>query len=434
MEQLNSLSPLDGRYSEVTQSLRKYFSESALIKYRTNLEMLYLMHLLDFLEIPNSEFDFFEVSDEDVLKIKEIEKKVRHDVKAVELFLRDKINNQYVLEFIHFGLTSQDINSSSYVLSMKESNQEIIIPTIDKMINLIHQKSENWFQIPMLSRTHGQPASPTTLGKELMVFSERMRKQLHQLKEFKYTTKFGGAVGNFNSHYIAYPEKDWIKFGNNFTESIGLERNHYTTQIDNYDNYSEMFDILKRLATVMIDFCRDIWLYVSQDYFTQLNLSGEVGSSAMPHKINPINFENAEGNLMMAVSLLEFMSRKLPVSRLQRDLTDSTVLRNIGTCYGYLLIGVESIMSGLKRIDVNRKKIREDLDKNKIVLAEAVQSILRKEGVENSYLLIKEMTRGGKDLDVEEMVVLLEEKGIQISEAGKSQIYNLDVHSYVGRF
>ena len=434
MEQLNSLSPLDGRYSEVTQSLRKYFSESALIKYRTNLEMLYLMHLLDFLEIPNSEFDFFEVSDEDVLKIKEIEKKVRHDVKAVELFLRDKINNQYVLEFIHFGLTSQDVNSSSYVLSMKESNQEIIIPTIDKMINLIHQKSENWFQIPMLSRTHGQPASPTTLGKELMVFSERMRKQLHQLKEFKYTTKFGGAVGNFNSHYIAYPEKDWIKFGNNFTESIGLERNHYTTQIDNYDNYSEMFDILKRLATVMIDFCRDIWLYVSQDYFTQLNLSGEVGSSAMPHKINPINFENAEGNLMMAVSLLEFMSRKLPVSRLQRDLTDSTVLRNIGTCYGYLLIGVESIMSGLKRIDVNRKKIREDLDKNKIVLAEAVQSILRKEGVENSYLLIKEMTRGGKDLDVEEMVVLLEEKGIQISEAGKSQIYNLDVHSYVGRF
>ena len=434
MEQLNSLSSLDGRYCAATQSLRKYFSESALIKYRTNLEMLYLMHLLDFLEIPNSEFDFFEVSDEDVLKIKEIEKKVRHDVKAVELFLRDKINNQYVLEFIHFGLTSQDVNSSSYVLSMKESNQEIIIPVVDKMINLIHQKSENWFQIPMLSRTHGQPASPTTLGKELMVFSERMRKQLHQLKEFKYTTKFGGAVGNFNSHYIAYPEKDWIKFGNNFTESIGLERNHYTTQIDNYDNYSEMFDILKRLATVMIDFCRDIWLYVSQDYFTQLNLSGEVGSSAMPHKINPINFENAEGNLMMTVSLLEFMSRKLPVSRLQRDLTDSTVLRNIGTCYGYLLIGVESIMSGLKRIDVNRKKIREDLDKNKIVLAEAVQSILRKEGVENSYLLIKEMTRGGKDLDVEEMVVLLEEKGIQISEAGKSQIYNLDVHSYVGRF
>ena len=434
MEQLNSLSPLDGRYCKITESLRKYFSESALIKYRTNLEMLYLLYLLDFLQIPNSDFDFFEISEKDILEIKNIEKKVKHDVKAVELFLRDKINNHYILEFIHFGLTSQDVNSSSYVLSMKESNQDIIIPAVEKMINMIDQKSKDWLQISMLSRTHGQPASPTTLGKELMVFVERIKRQLKQLKEFKYTTKFGGAVGNFNSHYIAYPEKDWIKFADDFVDSIGLKRNHFTTQIDNYDNYSEMFDILKRLATVMIDFCRDIWLYVSQDYFSQLNLSDEVGSSAMPHKINPINFENAEGNLMMSVSLLEFMSRKLPVSRLQRDLTDSTVLRNIGTCYGYLLIGIESVISGLKRIDVNREKIREDLEKNKIVLAEAVQSILRKEGVENSYLLIKEMTRGGKDLDVEEMVVLLGERGIEISETGKSKIYNLDVRSYIGKF
>jgi len=434
MEQLNSLSPLDGRYCSATECLRKYFSESALIKYRTNLEMLYLIHLLDFLEIPNSEFGFFEISKEDILRIKEIEKEVKHDVKAVELFLREKINNKTILEFIHFGLTSQDVNSSSYVLSMKEANQEIIIPNLEKMIDMIHQKSKDWLQISMLSRTHGQPASPTTLGKELMVFVERMRKQFFQLKDFRYSTKFGGAVGNFNSHYISYPEKDWIKFGNDLMKSIGLERNHFTTQIDNYDNYSEMFDILKRLSVVMIDFCRDIWLYVSQDYFTQLNLSGEVGSSAMPHKINPINFENAEGNLMLCVSLLEFMSRKLPISRLQRDLTDSTVLRNIGTCYGYFLIGIESIMSGLKRIDVNQKKIKRDLENNKIVLAEAIQSILRKEGVENSYLLIKEMTRGGKDLDVEEMVVLLEERGIEISEAGKSQIYNLDVHSYTGRF
>lgn len=434
MEQLNSLSPLDGRYCSVTECLRKYFSESALIKYRTNLEMLYLMHLLDFLEIPNSEFGFFEISKEDILRIKEIEKKVKHDVKSVELFLREKINNKTILEFIHFGLTSQDVNSSSYVLSMKEANQEIIIPNLEKMIDMIHQKSKDWLQISMLSRTHGQPASPTTLGKELMVFMERMKKQFVQLKDFKYSTKFGGAVGNFNSHYISYPEKDWIKFGNDLMKSVGLERNHFTTQIDNYDNYSEMFDILKRLSVVMIDFCRDIWLYVSQDYFTQLNLSGEVGSSAMPHKINPINFENAEGNLMLCVSLLEFMSRKLPISRLQRDLTDSTVLRNIGTCYGYFLIGIESIMSGLKRIDVNQKKIKRDLENNQIVLAEAIQSILRKEGVENSYLLIKEMTRGGKDLDVEEMVVILEERGIEISEAGKSQIYNLDVHSYIGRF
>ena len=434
MEQLNSLSPLDGRYHTVTKCLCKYFSESALIRYRTNLEMLYLMYLLDFLEIPNCEFDFFEISEEDVYKIKEIERSIRHDVKAVELFLREKINNKDILEFIHFGLTSQDVNSSSYVLSMKEANQEIIIPEMEKMVNMIHQKSKDWLQIPMLSRTHGQPASPTTLGKELMVFVQRMRKQISQLKDFEFSTKFGGAVGNFNSHYIAYPDKDWIEFGNIFMDSIGLKRNHYTTQIDNYDNYSEIFDILKRLATVMIDFCRDIWLYVSQDYFIQLNLKGEVGSSAMPHKINPINFENAEGNLMLAVSLLEFMSRKLPVSRLQRDLTDSTVLRNIGTCYGYFLIGVNSIISGMKRIDVNRKEIKRDLENNQIVLAEAIQSILRKEGVENSYLLIKEMTRGGKDLDVEETVVLLEEKGIQISEEGKSQIYNLDVHSYTGKF
>ena len=434
MEPLNCLTPLDGRYRNTTSILCKYFSESSLIRYRTNLEMLYLIYILDFLDIPNTDFNFFEITDEDILRIKEIEKQVNHDVKAVELFLREKITNKSILEFIHFGLTSQDVNSSSYVLSMKEANQEIIIPKLDKITNMIQQKAEEWLEISMLSRTHGQPASPTTLGKELMVFVERIRKQLIQLKQFKYTTKFGGAVGNFNSHYVAYPEKDWIKFGNEFIESLGMKRNHFTTQIDNYDNYSEMFDILKRLSTVMIDFCRDIWLYVSQDYFSQLNLKGEVGSSAMPHKINPINFENAEGNLMMSVSLLEFMSRKLPVSRLQRDLTDSTVLRNIGTCYGYLLIGMESIISGMKRIDVNREKIREDLEKNKIVLAEAVQSILRKEGVENSYLLIKEMTRGGKDLDVEEMVVLLEEKGIQISETGKSQIYNLDVHSYTGSF
>ena len=434
MEPLNCLTPLDGRYRNITSILCKYFSESSLIRYRTNLEMLYLIYILDFLDIPNTDFNFFEITDEDILRIKEIEKQVNHDVKAVELFLREKITNKSILEFIHFGLTSQDVNSSSYVLSMKEVNQEIIIPKLDKITNMIQQKAEEWLEISMLSRTHGQPASPTTLGKELMVFVERIRKQLIQLKQFKYTTKFGGAVGNFNSHYIAYPEKDWIKFGNEFIESLGMKRNHFTTQIDNYDNYSEMFDILKRLSTVMIDFCRDIWLYVSQDYFSQLNLKGEVGSSAMPHKINPINFENAEGNLMMAVSLLEFMSRKLPVSRLQRDLTDSTVLRNIGTCYGYLLIGIESIIFGMKRIDVNREKIREDLEKNKIVLAEAVQSILRKEGVENSYLLIKEMTRGGRDLDVEEMVVLLEEKGIQISETGKSQIYNLDVHSYTGSF
>jgi adenylosuccinate lyase len=301
-------------------------------------------------------------------------------------------------------------------------------------MKIMDQKIVNWLNIPMLSRTHGQPASPSILGKEILVFRTRLNKQLDQLKEYNYTTKFGGAIGNFNSHYAAYPHLDWLKFADDFIDSMGLSRNQYTTQIDNYDNYSEIFDILKRISVILVDFCRDIWLYISQDYFIQLKIEEEVGSSAMPHKINPIHFENAEGNLMMAITLFEFMSRKLPVSRLQRDLTDSTVLRNLGTCYGHLLIGLESIISGMKRIEVNKTEIQKDLQKNKIVLAEAVQTILRRERIENSYLLIKEMTRGGKDLDLDEMVVLLQEKGIQISEAGKSQIYNLDVHSYVGRF
>jgi len=434
MESINCLSPLDGRYKSKTECLRDYFSEGSLIKYRTHIEMLYLLYLLDFLHIPDSEFNFFEITNKDVLEIKKIEKITKHDVKAIELFLRDKIKNKNIHEFIHFGLTSQDVNSSSYVLSMKEANNDVVIPRISRIMKIMDQKIVNWLNIPMLSRTHGQPASPSILGKEILVFRTRLNKQLDQLKEYNYTTKFGGAIGNFNSHYAAYPHLDWLKFADDFIDSMGLSRNQYTTQIDNYDNYSEIFDILKRISVILVDFCRDIWLYISQDYFIQLKIEEEVGSSAMPHKINPIHFENAEGNLMMAITLFEFMSRKLPVSRLQRDLTDSTVLRNLGTCYGHLLIGLESIISGMKRIEVNKTEIQKDLQKNKIVLAEAVQTILRRERIENSYLLIKEMTRGGKDLDLDEMVVLLQEKGIQISEAGKSQIYNLDVHSYVGRF
>ena len=434
MESINCLSPLDGRYKSKTECLRDYFSEGSLIKYRTHIEMLYLLYLLDFLHIPDSEFNFFEITNKDVLEIKKIEKITKHDVKAIELFLRDKIKNKNIHEFIHFGLTSQDVNSSSYVLSMKEANNDVVIPRISRIMKIMDQKIVNWLNIPMLSRTHGQPASPSILGKEILVFRTRLNKQLDQLKEYNYTTKFGGAIGNFNSHYAAYPHLDWLKFADDFIDSMGLSRNQYTTQIDNYDNYSEIFDILKRISVILVDFCRDIWLYISQDYFIQLKIEEEVGSSAMPHKINPIHFENAEGNLMMAITLFEFMSRKLPVSRLQRDLTDSTVLRNLGTCYGHLLIGLESIISGMKRIEVNKTEIQKDLQKNKIVLAEAVQTILRRERIENSYLLIKEMTRGGKDLDLDEMVVLLQEKGIQISEAGKSQIYNLDVHSYTGSF
>ena len=434
MESINCLSPLDGRYLSKTKCLRTYFSEGSLIKYRTHIEMIYLLYLLDFLGIPNLNFEFFEITDEDVLEIKKIEKTTKHDVKAVELFLREKIKNKNIHEFIHFGLTSQDVNSSSYVLSMKEANKDIIVPRIAAILEIMDNKIVNWLNIPMLSRTHGQPASPTMLGKEILVFRERLNKQLNQLKKYNYTTKFGGAVGNFNSHYIAYPDLDWIKFADDFIESMGLKRNRFTTQIDNYDNYSEIFDILKRISVILVDFCRDIWLYISQDYFIQLKVEDEVGSSAMPHKINPIYFENAEGNLMMAISLFEFMSRKLPVSRLQRDLTDSTVLRNLGTCYGHLLIGLESIISGMKRIEVNKKEIYRDLQKNKIVLAEAIQTILRKEGIENSYLLIKEMTRGGKDLDIDELIVLLKEKGIKLHQNIIDRIYKLDVKSYTGNF
>ena len=434
MDELKCLSPLDGRYRTKTEPLRRYFSEAALIRYRTSIELVYLMELTKFLEIPNSDFQIFQMSDRDVMRVKEIEKQVNHDVKAVELFIREKISNKKILEYIHFGLTSQDINSSSYVLSLKDSNQELMIPKFNKLTSMIEAKVFKWLEITMLSRTHGQAASPTTLGKEMMVFVDRLKRQIFQLREFRYTTKFGGAVGNFNSHRVVYPEKNWISFGDDFVKTIGLIRNKFTTQIDHYDNYSEIFDILKRIATILIDFCRDIWLYISMDYFTQLKVDKEVGSSAMPHKINPINFENAEGNLMISVSLLEFMSRKLPVSRLQRDLTDSTVLRNLGTCYGHLLISIESIISGFNRLEVNREKIKRDLESNKIVLAEAIQSILRCEGVDNSYLLIKDMTRGGRHLDLEEFVVSLQESGVELSEETKQKIYDLDVHSYTGLF
>jgi len=434
MEELNSLSPLDGRYKKKTENLRRYFSEAALVRYRTSIEIVYLRRLVEFLQIPYSEFEMFRMTDQEILRVKEIEKEVNHDVKAVELFLRERITNKSILEFIHFGLTSQDVNSSSYVLSMKDANRDLIIPKLDKMTSKMEAKVFKWLEISMLSRTHGQTASPTTLGKEMMVFVERLKKQIFQLRDHKYTTKFGGAIGNFNGHVAAYPSKDWLKFGDEFIKSIGLERNRFTTQIDHYDNYSEIFDILKRISTILIDFCRDVWMYVSMEYFTQANRKGEVGSSAMPHKINPINFENAEGNLMIAVSMFEFMSRKLPISRLQRDLTDSTVLRNIGTCYGHFLIGLESILSGMERLDINREKIKSDLQSNKIVLAEAIQTILRKEGVENSYLLIKDMTRGGKDLDTDEVIVSIEERGIRLSEEAIKTISDLSVHNYIGRF
>ena len=427
-----AISPLDGRYKEKVFELTIYFSEAALISYRTKIEYLYLKFLFNFLEIDYSLDNLDFLTEEDIQKIKNIEEETNHDVKAIEIFLKNRINDKKLAEFVHFGLTSQDINSSSYVLSMKECNNDIIIPEIKHLISSLKNKEKDWRNIIMLSKTHGQPASPTMLNKEILVFIERLENQLCHLKNIKYSTKFGGAIGNFNSHYIAFPDLDWIKFGDNFIKSLGLKRNHYTTQIDHYDNYSEIFDSLKRIATILVDLSRDIWLYISNNYFTQKCVKEEVGSSTMPHKINPINFENAEGNLMISISFFEFMSRKLPVSRLQRDLTDSTVLRNIGTCYGYFLIGIKSIISGLKRLEVNREIIQKNLNENEIVLSEAIQSILRREGIPNSYDIIKNCTRG-KKFNLEEISKHIEEK-YKLNISVLQEIRNLKVNNYVGRF
>ena len=427
-----SLSPLDGRYKEKTSNLSLYFSEAALINYRTKIEIEYFNFLLKFLKIDYSDFQNLELQESDLNRIKEIEKVTNHDVKAVELFLKEKLKEKKYSEYIHFGLTSQDINSSSYVLSMKEGNEIVVIPELNKLLIELHKKSFNWGNISMLAKTHGQPATPTNLGKEIMVFIERLENQTEKLKKFNYTTKFGGAVGNFHAHYTSYPDYHWTEFGNNFIESFGLKRNQFTTQIDHYDNYSELFDIFKRISTILIDFCRDIWLYISNNYFKQKCISSEVGSSTMPHKINPINFENAEGNLMIAVSLFEFMGRKLPISRLQRDLTDSTVLRNIGSCYGYFLIGLKSILSGLQRLEVNQEMIKKDLEDNKIVLSEAIQTILRREGISNSYYIIKNATRN-KKFDLDEIIISLKEKNF-LTDNLEREIYSLDINKNTWNF
>jgi adenylosuccinate lyase len=444
---LSCITSIDGRYSNKTRILSKYFSEKALIKYRLRVEVEYLIQLIDILNLnithdkedlkQNLRNIYINITDKDIIKIKEIEKVVNHDVKSVEMFLRNKLTelnyNKYN-EYIHFGLTSQDINSTSYVLSFYEVNTNIIIPNIGILLDNLNDFVNKYKYTPMLSRTHGQPASPTLLGKEMNVFSYRLTKQLELLKNYEYSTKFGGAVGNFNSHYITYPEIDWIEFADSFIGSFGFNRNQYTTQIDIYDNYSELFDILKRISVILLDLSRDMWLYISQKYFKQKCISNEVGSSAMPHKINPIYFENAEGNLMLAITLFEFLSKKLPVSRLQRDLTDSTVLRNSGSCFAYLLISITSVCEGLKRIEPNFEEIELDLKNNAIVLAEAIQSILRRECVDNSYDIIKDITRNNNEFSINNILEVIENK--LENHTNKNEIINeiksLDVTTYTG--
>ena len=404
---LTAVSPIDGRYRRHTKDLASYFSEYALIRYRVMVEIEYFIALCE-LPLPQLEDfdtslfpslrDIFENFDEtDALQIKEIEKTTNHDVKAVEYFLKEKfdalgVGNQQ--EFIHFGLTSQDINNTAIPYSVQEALNEVYLPLLDDVVTLLSEQADAWKNIPMLARTHGQPASPTRLGKEWLVFHERLVQQIALLKALPHVAKFGGATGNFNAHVVAYPQIDWVAFGNHFTKKhLNLQRSHPTTQIEHYDFMAALFDNLKRINTILLDFSRDVWQYVSISYFKQKIVEGEIGSSAMPHKVNPIDFENAEGNLGIANAIFEHLAAKLPISRLQRDLTDSTVLRNVGVPIGHSLIALQSLAKGLHKLEVNQGAIHDELEENWVVLAEAIQTILRREGYPKPYETLKALTR-----------------------------------------
>jgi len=404
---LNAISPIDGRYHSKTKELSAYYSESALIKYRLQVEVEYFIALCE-LPLPQLEkfnTDLFgslrkvylNFNDEDAQKIKDIEAITNHDVKAVEYFLKeqfDKLNISEYKEFIHFALTSQDINNTATPLLIKESVEDIFLPSYLELVEKLIELKDEWANIPLLARTHGQAASPTLLGKEVMVFIERLERQMGLLNMVPFSAKFGGATGNFNAHHIAYPEVDWVAFSNDFVEdTLGLDRSQVTTQIEHYDNLAALFDNFKRINTILIDLSRDIWTYISMNYFKQKIKEGEVGSSAMPHKVNPIDFENAEGNLGIANAIFEHLSAKLPISRLQRDLTDSTVLRNVGVPMAHSILGFKSILKGLNKLILNEEAIRADLDDNWAVVAEAIQTILRKEGYPKPYEALKALTR-----------------------------------------
>lgn len=445
MHSINALSPLDGRYHKQTHALSKYFSEAALIRYRLKVEIEYLIFFLPESgqkEPQLSDGDiqllrkiYQDFSDADALHIKETEKKTNHDVKAVEYFLREKIAESGIkmnLEMIHFGLTSQDINNTAFPLMIKDALQESLIPELEKTIALVKEKSSAWKNIPMLAHTHGQPATPTNLGKEFMVFFERLEKQTRALKEIKISGKFGGASGNFNAHKIAFPQKNWIEFGNRFLNVLGLSRQQYTTQIEHYDGIAEQMDNLKRISTIFTDLCRDSWMYISMNYFIQQTKEGEVGSSAMPHKVNPIDFENAEGNLGIAIALFEYLSAKLPVSRLQRDLTDSTVLRNIGVPLGHFMISLLSIQKGLGKLLPNPDKINLDLANNWAIVAEAIQTVLRREGFQHPYEALRKFSRGHRSLNKEAMEEFIGQ--LEISDEVKRELLQITPFNYTGEF
>ena len=445
LDLLTAISPIDGRYRSKTQQLADYFSEYALIRYRIRVEMEYFISLCE-LPLPQLETfpaelfprlrDIYRLFDEKgAARVKEIEQITNHDVKAVEYYIKEQFDQIGGLdaykEFIHFGLTSQDINNTSVPLSVKEALADVFYPQVEELIAQLRQYADEWADVPMLAKTHGQPASPTRLGKEVMVYVYRLTEQLQSLRACKLTAKFGGATGNFNAHHVAYPDRDWRDFGNRFvSEKLGLEREQWTTQISNYDALGAVFDAMRRINTIIIDLDRDFWMYISMDYFKQKIKAGEVGSSAMPHKVNPIDFENSEGNMGMANAVLAFLAQKLPVSRLQRDLTDSTVIRNVGVPLAHALIAIQSTMKGLSKLILNEDKLRQDLENNWAVVAEAIQTILRREGYPNPYEALKALTRTNEKINQETITNFI--NTLNVSDSVKQELASITPSNYTG--
>ncbi|TAG51831.1 MAG: adenylosuccinate lyase [Cytophagales bacterium] len=441
---LKSISPIDGRYQKSTQTLGQYYSEYALIKYRVTVEIEYFIALCESGIAPLQNFDkkkypeIIEIitsfSEEDAIYIKEKEKITNHDVKAVEYFVKHKLEliglHKYI-EFVHFGLTSQDINNTAIPLLLRDSIENEILPKLTDVLGVLKGHAKEWMNVPMLAHTHGQPASPTRLGKELMVFVERLHNQISYIRKIPYSAKFGGATGNFNAHHVAFPEIDWITFADRFVnEKLQLVRNQYTTQIEHYDNLGALCDVFKRICTILIDFDRDIWQYVSMEYFKQKVNKNETGSSAMPHKVNPIDFENSEGNLGIAIALFEHFSAKLPISRLQRDLTDSTVLRNIGVPFSHLFIALESILKGVSKLQLNAEALNHDLEQNWAVVSEAIQTILRREGHPNPYETLKDLTRTGEKITQHTISTFID--NLNVSFSIKKELRAITPFNYIG--
>ena len=445
LDALTAVSPIDGRYRSKTECLADYFSEYALIRYRVRVEIEYFITLCE-LPLPqlksfNSALfeqlrDIYRNFDEaSAARVKEIESITNHDVKAVEYFIKEEFDKIGGLddykEFIHFGLTSQDINNTSVPLSVKEALEEVFYPQVEELIAQLKEYAEAWKDVPMLAKTHGQPASPTRLGKEVEVYVYRLSEQLATLRKCKMTAKFGGATGNFNAHHVAYPQHDWRAFGNRFvSEKLGLEREQWTTQISNYDHLGSVFDAIRRINTIIIDLDRDFWMYISMEYFKQKIKAGEVGSSAMPHKVNPIDFENSEGNLGIANAILQFLAQKLPVSRLQRDLTDSTVLRNVGVPVGHSVIAIQSTLKGLRKLILNEEKLREDLENTWAVVAEAIQTILRREAYPHPYEALKALTRTNEKMTEERIHAFVQT--LNVSDSVKAELMAITPYNYTG--